>query len=66
MEASPSDLSVSSIVLQSPERFFDRRLSVRVHIAGNKKVQLSALRLQAVPRSCRSTVSFINGKKILP
>ena len=51
MEASPSDLSVSSIVLQSPERFFDRRLSVRVHIAGNKKVQLSALRLQAVPRS---------------
>ena len=42
MEASPSDLSVSSIVLQSPERFFDRRLSVRVHIAGNKKVQLSA------------------------
>ena len=38
MEASPSDPSVSSIVLQSPERFFDRRLFVRVHIAGNKKV----------------------------
>ena len=51
MEASPSDPSVSSIVLQSPERFSDRRSSVRVHIAGNKKVQLSALRLQAVPRS---------------
>ena len=51
MEATPSDPSVSSIVLQSPERFFDRRLFVRVHIAGNKKVQLSALRLQAVPRS---------------
>ena len=51
MEASPSDPSVSSIVLQSPERFFDRRLFVRVHIAGNKKVQLSALCLQVVPRS---------------
>ena len=51
MEASPSDPSVSSIVLQSPERFSDRRSYVRVHIAENKKVQLSVRHLPIAPHN---------------